>query len=157
MRQELITEIADAPRRLRAAIAGLSDHQLDTVYKNWSIRQIIHHLADSHVNSYIRFKWTLTEDHPTIKPYDETRWAALVDSRTGDVAPALALLEGIHQRWVALLRTLTSEQFALQFHHPESGQDVRLSSALATYAWHCRHHIGQIEWLRQSGRITGLQ
>lgn len=156
-RIELIAELADAPRRLGGVVGDLTDTQLDTVYKNWSIRQIANHLADSHVHVYIRFKWTLTEDHPTIKAYDESLWAALPDSRSGDVRPALALLEGVHLRWVALLRSMRPEQFQRTFHHPESHQDVQLSSALASYAWHCRHHIGQIEWLRQAGRIPGLQ
>jgi hypothetical protein len=148
-RDEFIAEIADAPAALRQAVAGLSEEQLDTRYKNWTIRQIVHHLADSHVNSYVRFKWTLTEESPTIKAYDEGRWAALEDSRTGDVRAPLALLEGLHARWVQLLRSLTPEQFARSFLHPETGQTVALSAALCYYAWHCRHHIGQIRWLRQ--------
>src|SRR5881394_3397863 len=99
-RDELIAVIEAAPAALRQAVAGLSEAQLDTRYRNWTIRQIVHHLADSHVNSYIRFKWTLTEDHPTIKAYDEGRWAALEDSRTGDVRAPLAMLEAMHARWV---------------------------------------------------------
>src|SRR5579859_5990224 len=90
---------------LRAAVAGLSEDQLDTRYRNWTIRQIVHHLADSHVHSYLRFKWALTEERPTIKPYDEGCWAALADARTGDVRAPLALLEGLHARWVQLLRS----------------------------------------------------
>src|SRR5579859_4271198 len=105
-RQELITVLADAPVALRAAVAGLTDAQLDTRYRNWTIRQIVHHIADSHVNSYIRFKWALTEETPTIKAYDEGLWARLDDSRLGDVQPALALLEGLHARWVQLLRSM---------------------------------------------------
>jgi hypothetical protein len=147
-RSTLIGEIETAPGLLRAAVAGLSDVQLDTRYKNWTIRQIVHHLADSHVNSYVRFKWTLTEETPTIKPYDEGLWVALEDSRTGELGPPLAFLDGLHQRWVQLLRLLTDEQFARSFFHPETSQLVTLSSALSYYAWHGRHHTAQILWLR---------
>jgi len=149
-RAELIAEIEAAPVRLRAAIAGLSHEQLDTPYKNWTIRQIVHHLADSHVHSYIRFKWALTEDVPTIKAYDEGRWAVLDDARQGDVDAPLALLEGLHRRWVQLLRSMTPEQFARCFFHPESKQHVTLWTALGSYAWHGRHHTVQIIWLREN-------
>lgn len=148
-RDELIAVIANAPAGLRKAVAGLSEAQLDTPYKNWTIRQIVNHLADSHVNSYVRFKWTLTEDLPTIKAYDETHWAALEDSRTGDVRAPLALLDGLHARWVHLLRSMTPEQFARAFIHPQTGTTVTLSGALCYYAWHCRHHTAQISWLRE--------
>ncbi len=148
-RESLIRVLEEAPATLRRAVAGLSEDQLNTRYRNWTIRQIVHHLTDSHVNSYVRFKLALTEDRPTIKPYDEGRWAALADSRTGDVAAPLLLLEGLHARWVQLLRSLTEEQFARTFFHPESGETVSLADALASYAWHCRHHTAQITWLRQ--------
>jgi uncharacterized damage-inducible protein DinB len=148
-RDEFIAVIANAPAALRKAVAGLSEDQLDARYKNWTIRQIVHHLADSHVNSYVRFKWTLTEERPTIKAYDESRWAALADSRTGDVRPALALLDGLHARWVQLLRSMPQEHFSRSFIHPETGQTVTLSGALCYYAWHCRHHTAQISWLRE--------
>ncbi len=148
-RSELIAGIDGAPAALRQAVDGLSEDQLDTLYRNWTVRQIVHHLADSHVNCYIRFKWALTEERPVIKPYDEGRWAALEDSRRGDIRAPLALLDGLHARWVALLRSMTAEQFARAFFHPETGQEVRLDLALAQYAWHCRHHTGQIVWLRQ--------
>ena len=141
--------IEACPGALRRAVAGLSDAQLDTRYRNWTIRQIVHHLADSHVNSYIRFKWALTEDLPTIKAYDEGRWAALEDSRTGDIQAPLALLEGLHARWVQLLRSMTDEQFGRSFLHPETRKTVSLNAALCYYAWHCRHHTAQITWLRQ--------
>jgi uncharacterized damage-inducible protein DinB len=148
-RSEWIAQIALAPDALRQAVKGLSEDQLDTHYKNWSIRQIVHHLADSHVHSYIRFKWALTEDQPTIKPYDEGRCAALEDSLSGDVEPALALYAAIHARWVQLLRIMSSEEFSRSFVHPETGRTVRLDEALCYYAWHCRHHTGQITWLRE--------
>src|SRR5690242_20659773 len=99
-RGEFIAVLEGAPAALRRAVAGLSDAQLDTRYRNWTVRQIVHHLADSHVNSYVRFKWALTEERPTIKAYDENRWVALEDSRAGDVAAPLALLDGLHARWV---------------------------------------------------------
>jgi uncharacterized damage-inducible protein DinB len=146
---ELIAAIEQAPAALRTVLAGLSDDQLDTRYKNWTIRQIVHHLADSHVNSYIRFKWTLTEERPTIKAYDEGSWAALEDARTGDIAAPLALLDGVHARWVQLLRSMTAEQFARCFLHPETGATVSLNAALGYYAWHGKHHTGQIAWLRE--------
>jgi hypothetical protein len=148
-RAELIAEIQVAPAALRKLLAGLSEDRLDYRYKKWTIRQIVHHIADSHVNSYVRFKWTLTEDRPTIKPYHDGMWAALGDSRTGDVSAPLGLLEGLHLRWVQLLRTLTAEQFARTFLHPESGETISLNSALCYYAWHGRHHMAQIHWLRE--------
>lgn len=148
-REEFITAIKTAPAALHSAVAGLSEEQLNTRYKNWTIRQIVHHVADSHVNSYVRFKWTLTEERPTIKAYDEGRWAALDDSCTGDVRAPLALLEGLHARWVQLLRSMTEAQFGRSFLHPESGQTVSLNAALSYYAWHCRHHTAQIRWLRE--------
>ena len=147
--REFIAVLEQAPAALRAAVAGLTDVQLDTRYRNWTVRQIVHHIADSHVNSYIRFKWALTEERPTIKAYDEGRWAALEDSRTGDVEAPLALLEGLHARWVQLLRTMSSEQFARGFVHPETGGMISLAEALASYAWHSRHHTAQIVWVRE--------
>jgi hypothetical protein len=148
-RGELIAVLETAPATLRRAVAGLSDGQLDTRYRNWTVRQIVHHLADSHVNSYVRFKWALTEEQPTIKAYIEDRWVALEDARTGDIGAPLALLEALHGCWVRLLRFLTEEQFARTFIHPESGEVIYLHRALGYYAWHCRHHTGQISWLRE--------
>ncbi|HZV06684.1 MAG TPA: putative metal-dependent hydrolase [Gemmataceae bacterium] len=148
-RQESITVLEQAPAALRAAVAGLSEEQLDTRYRNWSIRQIVHHMADSHVNAYVRFKLALTEDRPTIKPYDEGRWVALEDSRSGSLAAPLALLEGLHASWVQLLRSMTAEQYARSYFHPEMGEEVPLFRALGSYAWHSRHHTGQILWLRE--------
>lgn len=147
-RVELIAVIEKAPADLRKAVAGLSEEKLNTCYRNWTIRQIVHHLPDSHVNSYIRFKWTLTEEQPTIKAYDEGRWAALPDSRTCDIEPALALFDGLHARWVQLLQLMTEAEFNRAFHHPETGEILTLHAALSYYAWHCRHHAAQITWLR---------
>lgn len=148
-RDELIAVIEQAPRRLREALAGLSPEQLDTKYRNWTVRQIANHLADSHLNAYTRVKLALTEDHPTIKPYDEGAWSELADARAGDLDPTLALLEGLHARWVRLLRSLTPAQWERTFYHPEMGKTARLAETLGSYAWHCRHHTGQILWLRQ--------
>jgi len=145
---ELIAVIENAPRELTQTVAGLSEQQLDTKYRNWMIRQIVHHLADSHLHSYIRFKWALTEDQPTIKPYDEGKWSDLPDVRGGDIAAPLAMYAGVHQCWTQLLRAMTPEQFARSFHHPETGRNVVLSDALCYYAWHSRHHTAQITWLR---------
>jgi hypothetical protein len=148
-RAELITVIEHAPANLRKAVAGLSEEQLNTRYRNWTTRQIVHHLADSHINSYIRFKWALTEEQPTIKAYYEDRWVALDDSRTGDIKPPLALLEGLHACWVLLLRSMTEPQFSRCFTHPETGKSLSLNAALCYYAWHCRHHTAQIAWVRE--------
>jgi hypothetical protein len=144
----LIAEIVDLPHRLRDAVAGLSDAQLDTRYRNWTIRQIVHHLADSHAHSYIRFKWALTEPTPRIKAYNEGDWSALADARTGDIAAALAMVEGVHAKWGQLLRLMTGADFDRAFEHPETNQLVPLGRALGYYTWHGRHHVSQIEWLR---------
>jgi hypothetical protein len=144
-----IADIEAAPRLLRDLVAGLTEAQLDTKYKNWTIRQIVHHLADSHVNCYIRFKWALTEATPTIKTYDEGLWAALEDARAGDVGPPLAMLDGLHRRWVQLLRSMTPEQFSRSFLHPETGKLVPLAQALRSYAWHGKHHTAQVGWVCQ--------
>lgn len=148
-RAQLIADIEKAPAKLRKGVAGLSEEHLSTRYRNWTIRQIVHHIADSHVNSYVRFKWTLTEEQPTIKAYDEGRWAALEDSRTGDISAPLALLEGLHVRWVQLLRSMAPDQYARSFVHPETGKSITLNAALCYYAWHAKHHTAQITWLRE--------
>ncbi len=148
-REELIAAIEAAPSALSDAVAGLRDDQLDTKYRNWTIRQIVHHLADSHINASARFRWALTEDRPTIKPYDESRWAELEDARIGEIRPSLAILEGLHARWGRLLRSMTEEQFTRSFYHPEMGQSVALDHALNLYAWHGRHHTAQVVWVRE--------
>jgi hypothetical protein len=125
----------------------MSDVQLDTKYRNWTIRQITHHVADSHVHSYIRFKWALTEDRPTIKAYEEGDWAALTDARNGNVEAPLALLEALHGRWIQLLRTMTPGQFGREFIHGQTGDSISLDRALGNYVWHGKHHLGQIQWL----------
>ncbi len=152
-RRRCIDAISALPSQLRDAIAGLSDVQLDTKYRNWTIRQIVHHIADSHVNSYVRFKWTLTEDVPTIKAYDEGLWSALAESRHGDAVPSLQLIDGLHSRWCQLLFSMSDAEYDRTFHHPESGDTISLNTALAYYAWHGKHHLGQIVWLRDNRRI----
>jgi uncharacterized damage-inducible protein DinB len=151
-RVQLIDEIEAAPSHLRMAVAGLSGAQLKTKYRNWTIRQIVQHLADSHVHSYVRFKWALTEEQPLIKAYDENKWSDLPDARAGDAAAPLAMYEGVHACWTQLLRAMTAEQFARSFNHPETGKTVPLNDALCYYAWHSRHHTGQINWLRQQNQ-----
>ena len=150
-RAKLIAQIAAAPAELRAAVAGLTDAKLDTRYRNWTIRQIVHHIADSHVNCYVRCKWALTEDSPVIKAYFEERWVALEDSLHGDVKIPLAFLDALHARWVQLFRALTPQQFGQSFLNPE--RDVRtLDWVLSYYTWHGRHHTAQILWLREQNR-----
>lgn len=146
-RGELIAEIERLPARIAELVAGLNAAQLDTRYKNWTIRQIVHHLADSHTNAYVRYRLTLTEDHPTIKPYDETRWAELPDARTADVQLSVKLLEALHARWVLLLRAMSEADFGRTYYHPEYKHEFSLAEALGMYAHHCRHHAGQIEWV----------
>lgn len=150
MRPQFIQQIAAAPERFRAAVHGLDDAQLDTPYRpgGWTIRQVVHHVVDSHVNSYIRFRLALTEDNPLIKPYNQTAWAELPDARTAPVETSLQFLEALHCRWVALLNALPEAAFARTFRHPELGE-VRLDTNLALYAWHSRHHAAHITGLRE--------
>ena len=145
-----IEQIAHAPAALRDAVRGLSDAQLDTPYRpgGWTVRQVVHHLPDSHLNAYIRFKLALTENEPTIKPYDEARWAMLEDGRNGPPDASLAMLDGLHARWVRLLRSLGASDFARTFNHPEHGK-LTLDWVLGMYAWHGRHHVAHITSLRQ--------
>ncbi|HEX2093708.1 MAG TPA: putative metal-dependent hydrolase [Longimicrobiaceae bacterium] len=146
----LIGEIADTPARLRAAVEGLSPEQLGTPYRpgGWTVRQVVHHVPDSHLNAYVRLKLALTEDEPTIKPYEEARWAELADSRSTPVEVSLALLEALHHRWVLLLRSMRPEDFARAFRHPELGR-VRLDAMVGLYAWHGRHHVAHVTSLRE--------
>lgn len=150
-RNAWIEQIAATPQELRFAIAGLSDHQMDTPYRSggWTVRQVVHHLPDSHLNSYIRFKLALTEENPIIKPYLEDRWAQLEDYDVTPVEVSLTLLESLHERWVTLLSRLEDAQFLLTFTNPESGDTLSLQTAVGLYAWHGRHHIAQITSLRE--------
>ncbi len=124
----------------------LTEEQLLWAYRpeGWSIRQLVHHCTDSHMNSFIRFKWALTEDTPTIKAYFEDKWAKLPDSRSGPVTSAQTMLDGLHERWVFLLRSLTNEDLKKTFIHPESGKEIPLDQNIALYAWHCKHHLAHM-------------
>ncbi len=148
--ERFIQEIAETPANLRAAVTGLSAEQLDMPYRpgGWTVRKVVHHVPDSHMNSYIRFRLALTEDEPTIKPYDQGQWAELADSRTAPIETSLALLESLHERWILLLRSLSPSDFRRHFRHPELGV-VSLEKNLALYAWHGRHHVAHITSLRE--------
>lgn len=147
-RAELIAEVEALPAKVRGLVAGLTAAQLDTKFRNWTVRQIVHHLPDSHVNALVRFKLALTEDRPTIRPYDETRWSELPLNRTGDVGPSLRLLEAVHETWVAVLRAMTDAEFDRAYLHPEYKTVFTLAGAVGMYAHHGRHHAGQIEWVK---------
>jgi uncharacterized damage-inducible protein DinB len=151
-----IGEIAALPGQLRTAVAGLTPEQWDTPYRpgGWTVRQVVHHLPDSHLNAYTRFKLALTEAEPTIKPYDEAKWAELPDASTTPPEVSLALLEALHQRWVALLRALTPENFARTLRHPEQGRVLTLDAMLALYAWHGRHHVAHITVVRERATLS---
>lgn len=150
-RERWIEEIAGAPAQLRAVVAGLSSPQLDTPYreKGWTVRQVVHHLPDSHLNAYTRIKLALTEEMPVIKPYEEARWAELPDGRAAPIELSLNLLESLHHRWVLLLRQLTPADFRRRFMHPEHSRPFELQETLALYAWHGRHHVAHIASLRR--------
>lgn len=149
-RRKFIAEIEQMPSAIRAAVEGLSAKQLDTPYRDggWNARQVVHHVPESHMNAYIRFKLALTEDEPTIKPYAEDRWAQLPDVQSTPPEVSLALLENLHARWVVLLRGLSEEDWKRTFRHPEMGV-VPLEKSLALYAWHGKHHTAHITELRK--------
>jgi uncharacterized damage-inducible protein DinB len=144
-----IDDIARTPANLRAAVNGLSPQQLDTPYRDggWTVRQVAHHVPDSHLNAYVRFKLALTEDQPTIKPYAEDRWANLPDTGATPIEVSLAMLDSLHDRWVRLLQSFTPQEWKRTFRHPELGL-VSLEKNLALYAWHGRHHVAHITALR---------
>ena len=145
-----IAEIAEAPALLRAAVHGLNAEQFDTPYRpeGWTVRQLVHHVPDSHLNAYTRFKLALTEDNPTIKPYEEARWAELPDTASTQVGVSLMLLEALHRRWVVLLKSIAEEQWDRTYFHPEQNKALRLDRMLAMYAWHGKHHVAHINGLR---------
>ncbi len=145
-----IADIAATPAALRAATRGLSPEQIDTPYREggWTIRQLVHHVPDSHMNAYIRFRLALTENEPTIKPYEESRWAELQDARTAPLEVSLSLLDSLHQRWTLLLRSLSPEDWRRTFRHPELGL-VSLERNAGLYSWHGRHHVAHITSLRK--------
>jgi len=147
-----IKTIEDFPSKLDKLITHLNEEQLDTVYRKdgWSIRQVIHHCADSHTNSYIRFKWTLTEDKPIIKAYYEDRWGELFDSNDSPISLSIDLLKALHTKWVYLLKGLKPEDLKRVFIHPESNDSVSLAKNIGIYAWHCDHHYAHIYNLMRS-------
>jgi uncharacterized damage-inducible protein DinB len=145
-RQELIEQVAELPGQLRAVLEGIDDAGWEARYREggWTVRQVVHHLADSHLNGYVRFRLALTEEVPTIKPYDQARWAELPDVSTTDPEVSLTLLEALHRRWVDLLRALEPEAFSREVYHPEQGRRMSLDEMLALYAWHGRHHTAHV-------------
>lgn len=149
-RRNALNDIANAPANLRLAVKGLSPAQLDMPYRpgGWTMRQVAHHVPDSHMNAYIRFKLALTEDEPTIKPYAEDRWAELADTAATPVEVSLTLLETLHDRWVRLLSALKADEWKRTFRHPELGV-MALEKSLALYAWHGKHHVAHVTALRQ--------
>jgi len=148
--KQFISDIEQTPARLRKALAGLTEQQLETPYRpgGWTVRQVTHHLPESHMNAYVRIKLALTEDNPTIKPYDETRWAETPDVPATPIATSLALLDALHHRWVTLLRGLGPADFARRFNHPESGPWT-VGGYMALSAWHGKHHVAHITSLRE--------
>lgn len=149
-RREAIAVLRDAPARLREAVAGLDDEQLDTPYRagGWTLRQVVHHLPDSHLNGYVRMKWALTEETPTLKPYDQPAWAELPDGRDAPVELSLDLLEAVHARWLALVETLDDDELARRLAYPD-GSEVTVDTLLLLYSWHARHHTAHITALRE--------
>ena len=149
-RNRHIDQIAGLPARMRQAVAGLKTDQIDTPYRDggWTVRQVVHHVSDSHMNAYIRFKWAMTEDAPTIKAYEESEWAKLKDSQLTPAEVSVSLIESLHARWTVLLRSMTAEDFQRRFTHPDSGpHDV--DWLLSLYSWHGNHHLAHITGLRE--------
>ena len=149
-RRTAIDEIAAAPAQLRAAVRGLTEAQLETPYRpdGWTVRQVVHHVPESHLNAYTRFKLALTEDTPTIKPYDEEGWSRTGDVRTTPIETSLVLLESLHDRWVRLLDSVSDAEFERKLTHPESGV-MNLHQLLAMYQWHGKHHVAHVTTLRE--------
>lgn len=149
---EWIIEIENFPIKIEALVKNLTEEQLDTKYREngWTIRQVIHHCADSHHNSYIRFKWALTEDKPIIKAYYEDRWAELFDTKSAPIHLSINMLKALHAKWVYLLKGLTTEQLKLEFIHPDGNESVSLEKNIGIYAWHCNHHFAHIFNLMQA-------
>jgi hypothetical protein len=149
-RQTCLDTIEQTPARMRAAVAGLAEDQLDTPYRpeGWTVRQVVHHVPESHLNSYLRFKLAITENEPTIKPYFEDRWAQLDDAREAPIELSLDLLDALHRRWIWFLRSLKPEDYQRTFRHPELGI-VSLDKNIALYAWHGQHHVAHITSLRE--------
>jgi uncharacterized damage-inducible protein DinB len=148
-RIELLLQMDAAPNHLRQAVASFSPSQLDTPYRpeGWTVRQVVHHLADSHINWYVRTKLAITEEDPIVRSFDENLWAETPEARTGPVEPSLILLDGLYQRWTTLFRSLTDQQWSRSLHHPDRGPFV-LDATLAMMVWHGQHHTAQITSLR---------
>jgi len=151
LKEQFLLDIKFLPEELELAINNLDEYQLDTPYREggWKVKQLVHHIADSHMNAYMRFKLGLTEDNPTIKPYNEKEWALLSDNDTVPVNVSLTLLHALHQRWYAILKEITDEQFERTVVHPESGRQMSLWFLLGLYAWHGKHHAAHILNLRE--------
>jgi DinB superfamily len=149
-REPLIKYVAELPDRLAAAVKGLDAAQLDTPYRagGWTVRQVVHHFADSHMNAFVRFKLALTENMPKVKTYDESLWAETAEAKTAPVGLSLGLIEHLHARWTLLMRSLAPKDWARRFDHPERGI-ITLDENLCLYAWHCRHHVAHITALRE--------
>lgn len=153
---EWIETIEELPKQLSKLTNHLLADELNWPYRpgGWTIKQVVHHLADSHINSFIRFKWTLTEDLPTIKPYFEDRWAKLIDGNDNDLSSSLSLLTGLHTKWSMLLKSLSNEELKLEFIHPEHGKRFSLEETIGLYAWHSKHHLKHIEQaLKNQGKF----
>lgn len=148
-RKELIKSIRKLPKRLSKTVDGLSEEQLNTPYRpgGWTVAQVVHHLTDSHVNSYIRFKWALTEDTPMIKAYDENLWSESPDAMSSDISSSLQLLKGLHKRWTLVLTNMTEQDYARELSHPEWSSNLTLDTMLALYGWHCDHHLAHVREL----------
>ena len=152
LRRQFLAQIAACPTEIRRAVAGLSAAQLDTPYREggWTLRQVVHHLPDSHINAYIRHKLAVTEEQPTIRPYEEAAWAELSDGRSGDIEVSLTLLAALHERWGRFLSSLPPDSFERSFLHPDIPGPVTLDKSVAMYAWHGRHHVAHVDALRRS-------
>jgi hypothetical protein len=150
LRHQHVAQIAACPGEMRRAVAGLSSTQLDTPYRDggWTVRQVVHHVPDSHMNAYIRHKLAATEDQPTIRTYKEALWAELPDGRSGDIEVSLQLLAAVHERWHRFLTALAPDGFQRTFLHPDISGPVSLAKSVAMYAWHGRHHVAHIDALR---------
>lgn len=151
MLDEAIDDIESFPKKLKKEVKHLSDEQLDTPYRpdGWTVRQVIHHCADSHMNSYIRFKLAVTEDNPTVKPYMEDKWGELEDARKMGITPSLRILKGLHTRWAFFLKNLSKKELKRKFSHPEHSEPFTLEDYILFYSWHCNHHLAHITRLKE--------
>lgn len=149
-RKDYIQKFASLPSEVEKLVSGLTDQQVNLKYNKWTIRQIVHHLADSHINCFVRLRLTLTEENPTIKPYDESKWSELIDNTTMAIDVSINLLAASHKRMVVVLENMTPEQFQRTYYHPEYKKTVSLDAMLSMYVHHGRHHAAQIEWVKSN-------